>query len=147
MAFGAPAWIPVLLTIHLAATLFMTGLIWFVQVVHYPLFEGVGRPGFAAYERRHTVRTTWVVGPPMLIEGGTAVLLVWLAPAAVAPWARWTGLVLLAVIWISTAWLQVPEHRRLSDGFDAGAVRRLVAGNWLRTVGWSLRALLVLTAF
>ncbi len=27
---------------HLAATLFMVGVIWFEQVVHYPLFEKVG---------------------------------------------------------------------------------------------------------
>ena len=36
-----------------AATLFMTGLIWFVQVVHYPLFAFVSGPGAAAYAARH----------------------------------------------------------------------------------------------
>ena len=34
-----------LLLLHAAATLFMTGLIWFVQVVHYPLFARVGEDG------------------------------------------------------------------------------------------------------
>ena len=33
---------------HLAATLFMVGVIWFVQVVHYPLFAKVGATAFAA---------------------------------------------------------------------------------------------------
>ncbi len=69
------------LLVHIAATLFMTGLIWFVQIVHYPLFSSVGADGFVAYEAAHTARTTWVVGPPMLLEAGTAALFVWLRPA------------------------------------------------------------------
>ena len=36
-----------LLSIHLFATAGMVGLIWFVQVVHYPLFSRVGAVGFA----------------------------------------------------------------------------------------------------
>ncbi len=31
-----------LLFVHAAMTLFMVGVIWFVQIVHYPLFRGVG---------------------------------------------------------------------------------------------------------
>jgi hypothetical protein len=38
------------------------------------------------------------------------------------------GLVLLAAIWISTAVLQVPCHRKLTAGYDPAAARRLVAG-------------------
>ena len=32
----------VLLLVHAASTLFMAGVIWFVQVVHYPLMASVG---------------------------------------------------------------------------------------------------------
>ena len=67
-----------MLSVHLVATAAMAGLIWFVQVVHYPLFAGVGRDGFAAYEARHTRRTSWVVGPFMAVEGVAAIaLFVW----------------------------------------------------------------------
>ena len=31
-----------LLLLHAGATFFMCGLIWFVQIVHYPLFAQVG---------------------------------------------------------------------------------------------------------
>lgn len=34
-------WAKWLLLLNLASALFMTGLIWFVQVVHYPLFERI----------------------------------------------------------------------------------------------------------
>lgn len=129
---------------HIAATLFMVGLIWFVQIVHYPLFGAVGIDGFAAYEAAHTQRTTWVVGPPMLVEIGTALLLVWLRPAGINPAWMWIGLGLLAIIWLSTVLLQVPRHTLLSQGFDDVAYRALVATNWIRTVGWTLRGALVL---
>ncbi|MEO1480367.1 MAG: hypothetical protein AAFV01_17515, partial [Bacteroidota bacterium] len=66
-----------LLLLHLLATLTMFGAIWIVQVVHYPLFSGVGVERWAAYEAAHQTRITWVVGPAMLLELGTAVALVW----------------------------------------------------------------------
>ena len=56
----------------------------------------------------------------------------------------WTGLTLVAVLWISTGLLQVPLHQTLGGGFDAVAHQRLVATNWIRTVAWGLRATLVL---
>jgi hypothetical protein len=124
----------------------MIGIIWFVQVVHYPLMALVGRDGYPAYQAAHARRTTVVVMPPMLLEMGTAV---WLAlrPSPLFPASTaWTGLVLLAVIWASTFFLQVPQHGRLESGFDAAAHRRLVAGNWVRTVGWTLRGILVLAS-
>lgn len=46
-----------LLTTHLFATAAMVGLIWFVQVVHYPLFASVGADGFTDYETAHRRRT------------------------------------------------------------------------------------------
>jgi hypothetical protein len=133
-----------LLLIHAATTLFMTGLIWFVQIVHYPLMARVGRGGFADYEQLHSSSTTRVVGPPMLAEMATALLLVASPPQRIPAAAVWTGLGLLALIWASTWLLQVPQHGILSNGFDAEAHRRLVQTNWIRTVLWSFRAILVL---
>ena len=129
-----------LLAAHAFATLFMTGLIWFVQVVHYPLFDRVGKSGFAEYERQHTRRTGWVVGGPMLLDMALALLLAW-SPGGLPAWC---GLGLLGVVWLSTALGQVPAHLRLEQGFDAGAHRRLVRGNWIRTIGWSLRGVLAI---
>ncbi len=133
-----------LLLVHLGATLFMTGLIWFVQLVHYPLFAGVGTQGWVTFAASHTRRTRWVVGPPMLVEAAASLLLVVRRPAAVpAAWA-WIALGLLAVVWLSTAFVQVPRHRLLADGYDPATVRALVATNWLRTAAWSARAALTL---
>lgn len=128
------------LLVNTAATLFMTGLIWFVQIVHYPLFGAVGQDGFASYEQSHGRLTTFVVGPPMLVEAATAVLLVALRPH----WTTYLGLALLAAVWISTAFLQVPAHNVLGSGFDATVHSRLVTTNWIRTFAWTARAVLCL---
>ncbi|MCS3918354.1 hypothetical protein Q2T83_17685 [Fervidibacter sacchari] len=129
---------------HLTATLFMTGVIWFVQIVHYPLFRLVGNSEFARYETAHTFWTTWVVAPPMLTEMATAVLLLLFKPKGVSDSILWVNLALLAAIWLSTAFLQVPCHQQLSQGFDAAAHHRLVVTNWLRTVCWTVRSGLLL---
>jgi len=129
---------------HLGSTLYMVGLIWFVQVVHYPLLTHVGSQEFPPYEQRHTALTTWVVAPPMLIEGATAVLLFWFRPREVSNGSLGIGLALLGVIWLSTAFIQVPCHDVLSKAFDPVVHRRLVWTNWLRTAAWSLRGALVL---
>ncbi len=129
---------------HLTATLFMTGVIWFVQIVHYPLFRLVGNSEFARYETAHTFWTTWVVAPPMLTEMATAVLLLLFKPKGVSDSILWVNLALLAAIWLSTAFLQVPCHQQLSQGFDAATHHRLVVTNWLRTVCWTMRSGLLL---
>lgn len=129
---------------HLAATLFMVGVVWFVQVVHYPLFARVGPEKFCLYSEAHSRLTTYVVGPPMLIEAATALLLVFRRPEGVSLAATLIGLALVAVVWLSTALLQVPRHTALGSGFDQRAWSGLVLSNWVRTVAWSARGLLVL---
>ncbi|MEZ4460651.1 MAG: hypothetical protein R3E66_13165 [bacterium] len=131
------------LVAHFAATCVMTGLIWFVQVVHYPLFASVGREAFAAYQAQHVRLTTYVVGPPMLIEATTGVYLVSQAAALPNQWAFWAGMVLLGVVWVATAAFSVPAHGRLEAGFDAKVHARLVWTNWVRTLAWTARVGLV----
>ena len=132
------------LLVQVASTWAMTGLIWFVQIVHYPLFDRVGVAGFARYERDHSQLTTLVVGPLMLAEAFTAMWLVARPPAGVPPLWTIVGAVLLGVVWAATCFLSVPQHRALAGGFDARAYQRLVSTAWVRTVAWSLRGLLVL---
>jgi uncharacterized membrane protein len=132
------------LLVQVAATLAMVGLIWFVQVVHYPLFAQVGRDAFRRYEMDHQRLTAFVVGPLMLAELATAILLFWWRPAGLGSGALWLGLGLLASIWIMTYTVQVPQHTSLVMSYDTSTQRRLVSCNWYRTAAWSARGLLVL---
>lgn len=127
-----------------AATLFMTGLIWFVQIVHYPLFALVTGPDSAAYATRHQALTTLVVAPVMLVELAASVWLAIAPPAGVAPWIPRAALAMLAAIWLSTALWQVPLHQKLLAGHEPSTIGSLVGGNWLRTALWSVRGALAL---
>ena len=134
----------IVLLVHLAVTLFMPGLIWFVQIVHYPLFARVDSQVFALYHDAHTRLTTWVVGPAMLVEAAIAVLLLAWRPAGMSFRMSLLGVLALAAIWASTWLLQVPQHYILASGFDDAAHSLLVDSNWIRTCGWTLRSLLAL---
>jgi hypothetical protein len=128
-----------LFRLHLVATLVMVGVIWMVQLVHYPLFQLVGRDYYRTYHLAHTRSIARLVVPVMVIEAVTAVALVSLFGQRPGATGVWAALVLLGVIWGSTALIQVRQHQALARGFDAGVHRALVLGNWLRTVAWTLR--------
>jgi hypothetical protein len=133
-----------LLLAHAGATLPMVGLIWFVQLVHYPLFTEVGRHDFPSFARSHQRRTAKIVAPLMLSEAALTLLLAVRPPAALPSWPPWLGVFLLATIWASTLGLQMPLHARLLVSYDPLAVRSLVRTNWIRTLLWTARGLLAL---
>lgn len=137
----------ILLLIQAAATWALVGLIWTMQIVHYPLFAGVGLDNYPAWQRAHMLRITAVVGPLMAAEAAASLLTVLailrggradLLPLAAA------ALALLAAVWLATALVQAPIHGRLAAGFDPALHRRLVRTNWVRTVAWTVRGGLVL---
>lgn len=121
------------------ACFFLTGLIWTIQLLHYPGFALVGSPGFADYHRFHSRRITFIVLPLMLLELATAAWLVSAGPPG--PW--WLNLGGVVLIWAATGMLSVPMHERLARGFDASAARRLEFTNWVRTALWTARSLLL----
>jgi hypothetical protein len=121
----------------------MCGLIWFVQVVHYPMFARVLGEGSRLYAREHQHRTTLVVGPLMLVEIAAALIIAVNPPLGVGRGVAVLGLTLVLLLWVSTALVQMPLHARLSqEGHDPELVRRLVGTNWARTGLWSARALI-----
>lgn len=124
---------------HVVSTVAMFGLIWFVQLVHYPLFMLFGADGFVAYALQHQRRTAWLVAPLMSVEAITAAALIFWAPPGWPRWIAALGLALVACNWLATAFLQVPCHRQLAAGYDAAVVRRLVRTNWVRTIAWTSR--------
>ncbi|MCS7006759.1 MAG: hypothetical protein RMM28_01705 [Thermoleophilia bacterium] len=130
----------VLLVAQVVSTLMLVGLVWFVQIVHYPLFSAVPRAAFAAYERAHAKRTTWLVAPLMSVEAACALSLLVAEPGALTG----VGMLLVVAIWLSTWLVQVPCHRLLEQGWDEAAHRRLLRTNWFRTALWSVRGVIAI---
>lgn len=133
----------ILLILQIAATLFMTGVIWLTQLVQYPQFGDFRGEGFTKYHDAYRLWITPVVAPPMIVELVTAILLLFYKSANIDSKLIGFGLILIIIIWASTFFLQVPLHEKLACGFDENAHALLVQTNWIRTVAWSLRAVLV----
>ncbi len=122
----------------------MTGVIWVIQLVHYPLFDAVSPEQFVNFEMRHSYWITWVVLPPMVTELLTAGILIWRPPSFLSVWSIWAMAVLTVGTWASTFFLSVPQHQKLTQGFDANAHALLVHTNWVRNVCWTLQSLLLM---
>jgi len=129
-----------ILIIHFSASLFMTGVIWLVQVVHYPSFKWISRDTFPAYTHFHQKRISWIVLPVMIVELTAAVLQV----LTIGGRLSLLALILTLLIWISTFLLQVPLHRKLELGWNQPVMRSLVWTNWLRTILWTLKSSVLL---
>jgi hypothetical protein len=130
--------------IHTGATLFLTGLIWTIQVVHYPLFANVGTDVYKNYQTRHMSRIAYIVAPVMFAELATAVYLALFSIAQINPNYFRFGLALVLLNWISTLFVQSPIHGKLAQDYDDALIKKLVTTNWLRTVFWTLRGGLIL---
>ena len=133
----------VLTLTHGASCFALFGVIWIVQLVHYPAFSWVRQREFAAFARFHADGITPVVLPLMLAEAATAAALYWRArQTADSPtaWHVW-NVASIALVWGATFALSVPCHERLSArGWHAATHARLVRTNWLRTAVWTARA-------
>jgi len=136
-------WPITILLANVVSTLFMVGLIWMVQIVHYPLFNDVGQENYVQYQQRHQSNITYIVAPVMLVELATAILLLVYPVAGLNESLVYVGIGLVILVWLSTALIQVPCHGKLVTGFDQTAYNWLVNSNWIRTVAWSGRGVIV----
>jgi hypothetical protein len=130
----------VMVVMHAVVAWFLTGLIWTVQIVHYPLFVGVSSERFVAYETAHSSRITALLAGPWALQGVTTAWLLLTRPPSLPLGLIVVSVVLAAVPVVVTLALSVPAHQVLGRGFDAGAHARLVSTNWLRTAAWTLHA-------
>jgi len=120
----------------------LMGLIWTIQLVHYPAFRHVAVEDFHNFHHMHTRGISVIVMPLMLVELAAACWLVW-NPATRDP-LQWLLLTLVGLIWLSTFSLQVPCHAHLAQGKDLEKIEKLISTNWLRTLAWTLKAGLLL---
>jgi FtsH-binding integral membrane protein len=137
----------VLLVLHLAVTLFLTGLIWVIQWVHYPLMSFVGESRFIEFEKEHCRRIGTIVAPAMIVEGILAMCVIAIAKSAVEFLLGGIGVLLCGLIWWSTFRIQVPIHDRLALGRSEELIRQLVRSNWIRTWSWTGRSLVAMVLF
>lgn len=120
----------------LTGTLYMTGVVWFAQLVHYPLLDRGTAEDYPAFVVAYQRRTLWVVVPGLTCEILGTLGLVWSWPSLQA----WVGLGLLLAIWALTCTILIPRHLLLKRRYSSEDHRVLVRYNLPRSLLWTLRA-------
>ena len=132
-----------LFKLHFSFTLYMLGIIYLIQAINYPLFALVDKDHFPKYHALHIRQTSKVIAIPMLLETITLITLLWWGPGYRTQPLFITAAVLLVLIWLVTFLISVPLHNKLSGGFDSQVCHRLIVTNWIRTIAWTIRALIL----
>ena len=125
----------VFIALYGVASFWMVAVIWFVQIVHYPLFLNV-KSDHITYFTQHQTLISWIVLPAMLLEAVSLVLL----------WSEYKNntlfiisVILLVLIWISTFFIQVPIHQHLTQNPNQELIIKLIKSNWIRTFLWTIK--------
>ena len=129
---------------HLIFTSIMTGVIWVIQIVHYPSFHFIEKELYTAFQKFHMNKISIIVIPIMLAELITGMML-FLDRGSKSPFLI-ISFVILVLIWLITGVFFSKAHNELMTGYQELVVNQLVVMNWIRTLLWTLR-LLLLTSF
>lgn len=129
-----------LILLHFLACALMTGIIWVIQLLVYPLFQLIGEKEFSSVHEFHMKRITWIVAPLMILELGTGLLLFYRSDHIFFLW----NLVSVLSLWALTVFINVPTHNHLKYCLDLSK-SNLVLRNWPRTLIWTLRSLFLIS--
>jgi hypothetical protein len=124
-----------LLVCWTALIFYITGQIWFAQLVVYPLFAKVGTAEYIAYHRFYSSR----IPLPVIVPGFAGFLLplalVFLRPDPVPLWMALANVGCGLVGLLVTVILEIPRHARLEQlGKQEPVIRELIRYNWPRTL-------------
>jgi hypothetical protein len=124
--------------INLLSTFMLTGLIWTIQIIHYPSFKYISPNKFPDFMIFHMNNITYIVMPLMLLELMSASYLL----ISIFSTVTIINFVFVLFIWLSTCLLSIPCHNKLKVKYDLKTIEKLVITNWPRTILWSLKSIL-----
>ena len=127
---------------NLVVSSFMVGLIWLIQLVSYPLFSYVNVGDFQKYHSRHVKKITPIVALAMTLEASIALILLIFTPSD-SIGLLVINTLLVCLIWVSTAFIQIPYHQRLE--FPKNQIlytEKLIKTNWIRTILWTFKLII-----
>jgi hypothetical protein len=130
--------------ILMAVSWMLTGLIWMVQLVHYPSFQYVAEEQFVTFHHHHTTSISIIVMPLMIME---LALSIWLSYSYGWNWRYLSPLLIVLAIWACTFFISVPLHGLLEKTKDTQVIADLVRTNWPRTILWTIKSFYITWLF
>ena len=128
--------------VHLVFTCIMVGVIWVIQLVHYPSFHFIDSSKYRSFQDFHMQKISFIVVPAMVLELASGLIVLYLNFREAI--LVFISMIMLIAIWIITAVFFVNLHGKLTLGYDKLTVNSLVKINWLRTGLWTSRLLVLL---
>ncbi len=119
-------------------TSILIGLIWTIQVVHYPSFLYVGTNDYNAFHTFHMGAISLIAAPLMIFEVLFAFLSLKLKIYK-GPKTTFSVFLILILIWLTTFFVTVPIHNQLLVTKNEQLIHKLVLMNWIRTFLWTLK--------
>ncbi len=134
--------------ITLFTTFFMTGIIWFIQIVQYPSFVLTDPSYFQKFHHFHSEKITFIVAPIMILELIFTLIFAIYQTKPLERIIAAASFLLIVLIFISTILIQVPIHNQLSaNGKNIQVINELISTNWTRTILWTLKSGLLICLF
>ena len=121
----------------------MCGLIWTIQIVHYPFFKFINNQDFYKAHIFHQQKISFIVVPLMLIELSTGIYILYLYLESNFLF-YFINLLIIFIIWATTFFIMVPIHKTLLLNNSIKNIKKLIFFNWIRTISWSLKSILLL---
>jgi len=122
---------------HFIITAMLVGIIWVIQIIHYPSFKYIDKKKSNQFHRFHTRAITPIVAPLMIIE---LILTIHYA-VQLGNIPNYINLILVGNIWLSTFLIQIPLHKKLTHNYDDDLLNQLIRTNWIRTNCWTIKLL------
>ena len=126
--------------IQIVCNSYLVSLVIMTQFITYPTFLDIDKDKFSDYHRKYVNNISFIVAPVMLIELFTLSLIAYFS----SEFLIIKSLFLLLVIWLTTFFIMIPSHNRISKSFNIKEIKSLINYNWLRTILWSFKLLVII---
>ena len=129
--------------IQIVCNSYLVSLVIMTQFITYPTFLHIDKDKFSDYHRKYVNNISFIVAPVMLIELLTLILIAYFSKDFLII----KSLILLLVIWLTTFFIMIPSHNRISKALNKKEINRLINYNWVRTILWSFKLLLIILLY
>jgi len=132
------------LLINLLSTILIAGILWFVQLVHYPLFNEIPAKNFINYGYYHSRKVSGIIKPLFIVDFTTLILLLILLGSNLSTNLMIVNVTIFIITIVLTQIIFIPIHQKLSKSPNSQTISQLIRLNWIRTLIWSLKVVFML---
>lgn len=137
----------IFLLFNLISTLLIAGILWFVQLVHYPLFNEMPAKNMVNYGYYHMQKISGIINLLFIIDFITIVFLLLLVNSDLSATLMLINISIFLFIVILTRITFLPIYQQISKNPNSILITKLINLNWIRTLVWSLKVIFMLIIF